>query len=236
MQEKQELTKSDLEDNFSLLKTKETNDEVLEQIFSLTLITPNDLKKFEESKEFLLSTYTDVPQYRPLLVKLVSVLNDTSFPTYDAKYWQCKAEAEVHYNEFNRELIKYKKGLIDIAEIDYKIKVLEKKLNELEKDTDPILVEFDLKRLFNKKEEYMFEMKQLEKKLKYRMEEMTDWAKISANLEEHCEFSTKVHAEHFSKSFIKSLESRINKSSDEKEKKMLNDQLNTFKRMVTEKA
>jgi hypothetical protein len=232
-QEKQELVKSDLEDNFILSKAKESNDEVLDQIFGLTLITPSDLKKFQDSKEFLLSTYTDVPQYRPLIVKLISVLNDGQFPTPDSKYWQCKSEAEVHYNEFNRELIKYKKALVDIAEIEYKINKF--KTDNHPGEIDQNLVMFDIKRLEIKKEQYMFELKQIEKNLKYRMEELTDWAVISRQLEDKCEFSTKVYSEHYAKSFIKSLEIKINKTENELEKRKLTDQLNTFKRMLIEK-
>ena len=231
MQENQDLIKSELEDNFALAKTKQTNDEVLEQIYGLTLITPSDLKKFEESKEFLLSTYTDVPQYRPLIVKLVSVLNDAQFPTPDSKYWQCKSEAEVHYNEFNREMIKYKKALIDIAEIDYKINKFSKTETE-SNEIDINLVNFDIKRLEVKKEQYMFELKQIEKNLKYRIQEITDWGHISDKLKEKCEFSTTSFSEHYSKSFIKSLEFKVKNTTNEVDKKKLQDQLDTFKNLL----
>lgn len=221
------------DDNIMVVGTNETTNNVLNEISKLTLITPTDLKKFEEAQQFVLSTYTDVPQYRPLIVKLTSVLNDGQFPTADSKYWQCKAEAEIHFNELFRGLNKYKRALVDLKELDYKIA----QYNNLEpnENVDPVLVSFQVERLIIKKELYEFELKQIEKNIKYRMEEITDWASISETLVDKCEFSRNSHSEHYTKSFIKQLENKVLRANNPEEKKKLEAQLNTFKRLTKEK-
>ena len=237
MQENQELIKNEYSNHFLNL-IKEANNEIVDQINDSTIISVDDIKKLEASKEFALSTYTDVPQYRPLIVKLVSVLNDSNFPTPDSKYWQCKSEAEVHFNELNRDLNKYKRSMVDLSEIDYKIEKLKEKVDKKvddEPELDKNLIQFDIQRLLIKKESYLFEMKQIEKRIKYRIEEISDWNVISQNLETQCEYSKNDHKEHYSKSFIKSLENKIKATSNEKEKKILTEQLNTYKRMIMEK-
>lgn len=235
MTEEQEL--SEPQENFVIAATATVNKNLMDVMNSLCLITPTDVKNFEKAKEFVISTYTDVPQYRPLITKVVSVLNDTHFPTADAKYWQCKAEAEVHFNEFNRDLTKYKKGLIDIAEIDYKIEKFENDItqNHIDENLDTQLIRFDIERLKVKKEQYLFEMKQLEKTMKYRMEEVNDWYKISETLTTECEFDPHKHADHYTKSFIKGLENKVKKAKDENERKVFSAQLETFQRIFSEK-
>jgi hypothetical protein len=235
---KNKITVNEKEQNEMVISTNDLTNEITDQIKSMTLITPSDIAAFKSAQAFVLSTYTDVPQYRPLMVKLTSVLNDGQFPTPDSKFWQCKAEAEVHFNEMARGISKYKKGIIDINEIDYKIRLLEESIKEIEgkdSDVDPNLVRFDIQRLSVKREQYEFELKQLEKTIKYRMEEVSDWSSIASTLEDKCEFSTKVHGEHYAKAFIMQLEHKISKAKSSQEEKMLRAQLDTFKRLTKEK-
>jgi hypothetical protein len=223
------------EDNEMVVSTNQKTLNILNEINKLTLITPENLAKFQESQEFVLSTYTDVPQYRPLIVKLTSVLNDGQFPTPDSKFWQCKAEAEVHFNEMVRSLNKYKRALVDLKEIDYKIAQYESIKIENKENVDPVLVDFQIQRLQLKRENYEFELKQVEKNIKYRMEEVTDWASIADSLADKCEFSTNSHSDHYTKSFIKQLQIRLSKAENPDEKKKLSAQLITYNNLIKQK-
>lgn len=164
----------------------EINSEVFEHIGKMTLITPKDISKLKSAQAFLLSTYTDVPQFRSLTDKVTGVLGN--FPTADGKWWQCKKEAEVHFNELQRELFKLERAHIDVEEIDYKIEginnLLENDVHDnIESKLDPELVKFDLRRLELKRKQYLFEMKQLEKTIKHRIKEVTDWYDVAQRIE-----------------------------------------------------
>lgn len=213
---------------------------ITNKISQLSLIDVNDIALLKNAQSFLLETYTDVPQYRPMVKKITSVLTDNNFPTTDAKYWQCKSEAEVHFNELVRAFNKYDKALVDIEEIDYKIKSIDKLLNEEQITTekyDPELIKFDKKRLIIKKNEYMFELKQLEKNIKYRIEEVTDWHKISENLKPSLKHKT--YNEHIAEAHFKKLESRVamaKENQDAAAHAIALDQLNTFKNILLKAA
>lgn len=210
-------------------------DEVTRSMGSLSIVDAKDLIHLKESQAFLLSTYTDVPQFRSKIVKIVSVLTDGKFPTVDSKFWQCKAEAEVHFNEMVREFKKFERAIIDVDELEYKIERIQNALLkpvEVSKDYDPKIAEFDLRRLKVRKEEYTFNMKLLEKTLKYRIEEVTDWYDIAKDLEKKCKYSTSNASEHIVESHFAKLQFRVDSAKDENEKTSFEDQLNTFKRLL----
>jgi hypothetical protein len=100
--------------NALMVSAEEKALNVVDKIGNLTLLTKTDITRLEKAQTFILSTYTDVPEYRPLVIKLSSVLNDMSFPTPDAKYWQCKKEAEVHFTQLVTEMYKYERAMVDI--------------------------------------------------------------------------------------------------------------------------
>jgi hypothetical protein len=175
------------DDNNVLTNVVEKSMSVVQLLQNISLITPADGKKLEEAKEFILSNYTQVPEFRPFAVKISSVLNDGQFPTEDLKYWQCKKEAEVHFNQLITEFFKYERCKVDVEEIDYTISSLEnsKKYDDNVqniKGIDPIKVDFEIRRLAIKREEYLFNMKHLEKSIKYRISEVHDWFTISNRL------------------------------------------------------
>lgn len=222
--------------DLSLIKADEHSGEIVDTIKSLSLIGPTDVKKLEEAKTFILSTYTDVPQYRPMVTKLTSVLTDGKFPTADKKYWQCKSEAEVHFNELCRSSYKHKRAVVDLEELDYKIKSIEDLLNEsitpAGGNYDPNLVKFDLERLKIKRDQYEFEVKQLEKNMKFRIKEITDWHTVASYLEPQCRYSVKDYEEHVPESHYKVLEYRVEQANNEEERRIFQEQLDTFKNIL----
>jgi len=212
---------------------------ILKVFVEQTLISPEDIKALNAAKDFAISSFVDTPQYRPMIVKLASVLSDGQFPTADAKFWQCKAEAEVHFNELVRNVYKIESIKVDVDELDYKIGSLHALIesNEVPKEMgDPILMKFDLKRLQIKRESLAFEMKLMEKNTKYRIEEVTDWCSIAGTLVKDCKYSLNNKQEGMVETIYKKLDYEISKATDEKTKSNLTAQLNTLKRLLFEKA
>jgi hypothetical protein len=207
---------------------------VVEQINKLTLLTVADAKNLAAAQSFILSTYTDVPEYRPLVIKLSSVLNDGQFPTPDSKFWQCKKEAEVHFNQMVSEIYKYERGMVDIEEMDYVIASSERKIESDTIDIDPIKLGFEIKRLKIKRDEYIFNMKIVEKSIKYRIQEVVEWAAISDSLKNACKYDTKDYNAHIAENLYKKLEIDINSSQDDGAKRNYSAQLATLKRLLLE--
>lgn len=218
--------------NVLLTKIEETSFDVVEKISNLTLLTANDEKALADSKKFILSTYTDVPEYRPLVIKMASVLNDLQFPTSDAKYWQCKKEAEVHFNQLITELYKLEKARVDIEEMDYVIASQEKAITSNLKDVDPIKLQFEIRRLRIQREEYIFNSKRIEKSIKFRIREIVEWAAISNSLEKSCKYNTSNYNEHIAENLYKSLQLKIDQCTNEEDKKNFIAQLNTLKSLL----
>ncbi len=221
--------------SMELSKTSTTAFEVVEEMKKMSLITPAEIEKFQAAQAFALSNFRDVPSYRPMIVKLTSVLNDASFPTIDKKFWQCKIEAEVHFNELVRDYYKYERSIVDIEELEYKIHEIKRMLNkEIEPNgnIDPNLLKFDQKRLIIKKSEYEYNMKLLEKDVKFRIQEVTDWALISKQLESKCEHSTTSYEDHTIKGHVLFLKNMItNPKVKDEDKKVYQSQLDTFARL-----
>lgn len=223
------------QDNKLLEAVTNTNFEVLEQIYKGTLISPEDITKLKEAQDFLLSTYTDVKPFRPMITKLAGVLSNGKFATPDAKFWQCKIEAEVHFNEMVRDIHKYERAKIDLEEIDYEIDQLSTQLTHsrtrTQNNEDPVKIDFRIRKLKVKKSEYEFEMKQIEKTIKGRIEEVTDWNVIAKKLAPVCQYSTTTN-DYQAESYYKFLEYQIANAKDEKEKAQFQAQLDTFQQII----
>ncbi len=209
--------------------------EVVDEIKKLEIITPEELSQLRNAQAFALSNFRDVPSYRPMIVKLTSVLNDVNFPTIDRKFWQCKIEAEVHFNELVRDYFKYEKSLVDLEEMAYKISEIDSMLlKEIEPNVklDPNLLNFDKKRLIIKKSQYEYELKLLEKDIKYRIQEVVDWAFISKEIESKCEYSTSSYQEHTVKGHVLFIQNKLKTTTlSPEERKNLQAQLDTFNRL-----
>jgi hypothetical protein len=182
---------------------------------------------------FIISSFTDVPMYRPMVTKITSVLTNEQFPTPDKKYWQCKNEAEVHFSEMVREVFKYRRAMVDLKEIEYKIDNITRALDRGtispgEPNLDPKLVEFDLDRMHIKRETYIFEIKSLEKQIKYRIKEVTDWNTIAKTLEPSCKYSIKNYEDHAPETHYMYLKWHVEHAQTEEERKVYKAQLDTF--------
>jgi hypothetical protein len=224
------------QENTLLTTVSKESFDVVEKIKNLTLLTPQDGQLLEKAKSFIVSTYTDVPEYRPLVIKMAAVLNDAQFPTPDSKFWQCKKEAEVHFNNLVTELYKVEKSLIDIEELDYVIASQEKCLtnDQLDKSIDPIKMGFETRRLKVKREEYIFHLKKLEKTIKYRIQEIVEWSAISEYYEKSCKYNVKKYNDHITEDLFKALQIKINNASGDDEKNNFVAQLATLKRLISE--
>ena len=223
-----------------LAKTTKNSLDFLDKLQDLCLVTDKDVQKYKDAESFAVANFLDVPIFRPLIHKLSSTLSHGKFPTNDAKYWQCKKEAEVHFAELTKLLNKVKRCDVAMRELDYRIERMTKQINGDEKivvleveDTDPVLIGFEIEKLNIEKEMIMFEFKQLEKETKYRISEVYDWFVISKDLKTKCRFDTENHDSHLPKSYYLSL---INKIKDEtlEESAVANyqDQLDTLKNVL----
>jgi hypothetical protein len=188
-----------------LVQLQASNQNVLDGIIDKNLISQNDIELLEKNKEFLVSTYTDVPAYNTKLSKINSILSEKRFETPDAKYWQCKMQAEVHYNEFIRNMYKVERVKIDIEEITFQIQTLDMILKDKEKDLEYVKLTFDQRRLKNKLQQYIFESKQLEKDCKQRLREIGDWIDIANNISKDCKHDRSNYETHVTKPFIDKL-------------------------------
>jgi hypothetical protein len=216
-------------------KVEASTSEITDKINSLTILTPADADRLAKAKAFVLSTYTDVPEYRPLVVKMASVLNDGQFPTPDSKFWQCKKEAEVHFNQMVGEVFKYERSLVDIEEMDYMIASFDKALNEKLTPVDPMKLSFEVRRLRIKREEYLFSMKRLEKSIKFRIQEVVEWAAIANSVEASCKYDTKDYNAHITENMYKKLKNDVENAGDADTKKMYSSQLATLERLLKER-
>ena len=187
----------------SLEKTIEkTSLPLVEMIAQETLIQQNDLKLLSESKGFIVDAYKSVPMYRPLVIKLFGVLNNSEFPTSDSKFWQCKVEAEVHANELIKDLHDLELQKIQIERAQFLLNKIVGKLN-VEKDEETKKeVEFDVREqriLISRKQ---FDMLQLQKRIKYRIEEVVQWRQISEKLVKSADFKNINYAQMLAESLV----------------------------------
>jgi hypothetical protein len=144
------------------------------------ILNDSDFKDFKDCQDFIVNTYLTVPMYRPMAVKIFGVLSDPQFQTNEAKYWQCKSEAEVHANELIRDLHDLEKMRIKVEKSQW---ILEHKMNYVDPNNDRAIVEFDKKSLAVNISLMKFEYAQLQKKIKYRIEEIKEWKTLSEKLE-----------------------------------------------------
>lgn len=210
--------------------------EIIDEIRKTELLNDIDVANIKKAQTFLLTSFKDVQIYNTRIAKVTSILSDGKFATNDAKYWQCKMQAEVHFNEFIRGLYKLDRVKIDLEELQYQIATIDNIINNedslKESKMDAIKLGFDRRRLVNKLNQYVYEMKLLEKDIKQRLREINDWAEIAVEFEKGCEHSTSSYDEHTYSSHFKALQSLVNGAKSAEERKQYVDQLNTFLRLL----
>lgn len=214
---------------------QETSIPLVEMIAKETLIQQNDLKLLTESKGFIVDAYKSVPMYRPLVIKLFGVLNNTEFPTADSKFWQCKVEAEVHANELIKDLHDLELQKIQIDRAQFLLKRIVKRSIE-EKDAETkVEVDFDIREqriLISRKQ---FDMLQLQKRIKYRIEEVVQWRQISEKLIKSSEFKNINYAEMLAESLVNKWQQKIKDPAiSQGDKTGLNNQILMMKKLVND--
>lgn len=190
------------------------NHDLISLLQEKSLIDDSTKLKLSQAKEFIVSTYIDVPMYRPLPVKMFGVLNNKDFATPESKYWQCKVEAEVHANELIREIHSLELGYIELEKINvYMDKNKDAQTDDRISDYDKRLLQLDLKELNVQYSKKMFELKQLEKRIKYRIEEVSEWKIISDKLLEKHENSINPHD--FVKSYVNNMVEKLKREAED---------------------
>jgi hypothetical protein len=235
----QEIDKVNVNQNPIINESANRSLDILSDLHKISVVTENEIAKITQSKQFVFESYIDVPSHRTFVQKMIGVLSDDKFPTHDSKFWQCKKEAEVQYQELMRAFHSYQYGMVDMKEIIYKKSKAIESLSSPNFSGDKTLVEFDIERLDIKFQEYAIRIKQFEKEIKYRISEIFDWFRISKELEPNMEHSSRDYAEHEVKTIFKKLEKAIENSKEVGNDKALENfegQMATLKRILSEKA
>ena len=211
--------------------------EIIQNIRDKELLTEKDATNIKKAHEFIESTYSDVIIYNPRIVKAVSILSDGKFPTNDAKFWQCKMQAEVHFNEFVRGFYKLDRVHIDMEELQWEIAsmdaaiALDGKVDE-NKKLSVIKLKFDRRRLINKLNQYMYECKLLEKDIKQRLREINDWAEMAESFKPACVHSTSSYEDHTINGHFLAIKNSIRNAKTPEERKNYADHFTTFCRLL----
>jgi hypothetical protein len=219
----------------TLASVTQNSFEIIDAIKSTELVNETDVANIKKAQTFLLTTYKDVPIYNTRIAKVTSILSDAKFVTNDAKFWQCKMQAEVHFNELVRALYKLDRVKIDLEELQYQISTIDTIINSNNIEgtkLDLIKLGFDKRRLVNKLNQYIYEMKLLEKDIKQRLREINDWAEISLEYEGSCEHSTSDFNEHTYGSHFVTLKKLLDNAKTPVERSQYLDQVNTFLRLL----
>lgn len=174
-----------MEENKDIIPNNE-NRSLVDLFKENPILTSKDLTSLTNCKDFIVDTYLSVPMYRTLPIKLFGVLNDKDFPSAESKFWQAKAEAEVHAKELVHELHDLEELKIIIDKTEYFLAVVfpEKLKKELD-DHKKMEITFDMRQLSVTLSRKKFEYVILEKKIKYRIEEIDEWRKIVDKLSEN---------------------------------------------------
>jgi len=237
--DKKVLSKIKADINPLITRSHDEGLSVLEEMNKISLVTPDDVAKLSAAKQFVFESHSEVPSHRTLIQKQAGVLTNGRFNTPDAKFWQCKKEAEVQFRELLRAHNKYRRACVDIKEILYKIEKLKTQLEENDPNVDNILLEFDLERLLLRLEEYNMNLKILEKDIKYRIKEISDWHILSEGYKENLKHDEHNHAAHEIESFTSILVSEMHKAKkdgNESAVKMFTDQIDTLKSILSSAA
>lgn len=180
-----ELQSEQKEENSSMsneLSVSNQNKSLVNLFAENPIINDADVNALIASKEFIVDTYLSVPMYRSLPIKLFGVLSNGDFPTPESKLWQCKAEAEVHAKELMRDLHDLEELKINIEKSEFIYDAVMKPKFDTSEGVSQKEVEFDMRKLSVSISRQKFEFMQLQKRIKYRIEEVDEWRRISEKL------------------------------------------------------
>jgi hypothetical protein len=135
------------------------------------ILKEEDLAAVSDLAGELLDNFLHSQVFRTRTEMEVSVLNDTKFPTPDAKYWQAQREQHVHFQELVMLSYEYRKNEVEIRQLKKKwVLALE------EKDKDEAeLIQIEIERR-------TFIARNHERIAKDRIREIREWHEIKENL------------------------------------------------------
>lgn len=164
----------------------------IDKIEGTSLLDDNVLKSLSTISSELEKGSDNRILFRPRYLMEVSVLDDVSHPTTDAKYWQCNLERDVQYQNLILLSYDYEEKAIDIS-------IKEDRLNQfdLSDHTQAMKAkkcEIQIKRMNNEKHNMWKEGND-------RVREIIEWTDIMLKFESDLEFSADDPEEHMAKSY-----------------------------------
>ena len=128
------------------------------------LVPAEDSKYLSEVEAHLQDTWSKRQVFRTETEMRISVLNDLSFPTNAAKYWQCVREQSVYYENIKRLSFDYRKKVVEIKQIQ----------KAISDGTD----EFEIEIKEIELDECRFDMLAMEQQGKDRVREIKLWEQL----------------------------------------------------------
>lgn len=253
MSKENEISKKDMaiqkveaSQNPFIKETHQRSLDILNDLNQLSLVTPNEVALLNEAKEFIKDCYIDVPSHRTLIQKNVGVLTDARFRSADAKFWQCKKESEVQFEQLFDAYINYQSVLIDIKELLYEKEIEKQKIEEAEESHntsnevfDSNLSMFQIQRYDLKIQSLNMKLKKLEKEIKYRISEISDWYRIAEEWKPKMKYGENEYYKHELESLVNTLKAHMAEAKQKGDMKVFNsfkDQLDTLERIVKERV
>jgi hypothetical protein len=132
------------------------------------ILEPEDLQVIESLKEELKDVFLTSQIFRTRTEMEISVLNEVSFPTPDAKYWQAVREQNVMFQELVLLSYEYRKNIIEIKKLK---RAFYSEKDELEQEL--LGVEIERREFISKNQE---------RTAKDRIREINQWHEIKQGL------------------------------------------------------
>ncbi len=165
---------------FNLKKNNEVEDkgQLTQTPFNIIqgsdILTKDDFDKLTPLTQELKETFIKSQVFRTRTEMEVSVLNDIKFPTPTLKYWQAIREQNVMFGELVMLSYEYRKNIVEIKQLQIKIK----KIEQIDETNLTDEAKLDVELLQIEIERKMFISKGQEKTAKDRIREIKAWSEI----------------------------------------------------------
>lgn len=166
------------------------------------VVQPVDLQALEGIREELSQNFWNAQMFRSEWEMRNSVLNDTKFPTADAKFWQAVREQNVHFQELVLLCYEVRKSLQEMKIEEAELAKLEEQLTQEEEGTPDYTIleaEAEIKRIEIEKRKFL--LLGMQKTAKDRIREIVTWHKIMQELIPQMKYSTTSYEEHQPESY-----------------------------------
>lgn len=174
---------ADEQENQELVVSQSRSNSVLTTLKNNQVLTTQDWADLESSKEFIKECFVTIPMYRPLPVKIFGVLNDNEHGTPESKLWQCRVEAEVHADQLIEDIHNLEMIRINMDRAEYSLIQMQKSHASEKDENKKAEIDFDMRELKVTLSKLEYRGIKLQKQIKYRIEEVHEWKKISEGIE-----------------------------------------------------